>query len=144
MAGTIKLRFQSGVADLGVAGQFGPNELNDSLVVAGASGDGQFMFSKAAAGDGWDFSGAYTGPFSIGGVVAIGAQLSLLGSYSPASGTVTRGLAFTSTLTPFAAAGDIIGLYVAPTLVEFSSGVHALVAAVQIAPTITALARPVT
>lgn len=84
------------------------------------------------------------GPFSFGGATAAGVQVSILGSFTPASGTVTRGLALTSTLTPFAAAGDIIGLYLAPTLVEFSSGVHALIAGLQIAPTITAGAATVT
>ena len=49
-----------------------------------------------------------------------------------------------STLTPFAAAGDIVGLRIAPTLVEFSSGVHALLAGINIGLTVTAGAGTVT
>lgn len=52
MAGKIKLRFQSTVPDEGVATEFGPNEINDSLVVSEGA-DGQAAVRRTAAADGW-------------------------------------------------------------------------------------------
>ena len=51
MAGKINHRFVSTVPDEGVATEFGPNELNDSLVVS-AGTDGQHMVRRTAQADG--------------------------------------------------------------------------------------------
>lgn len=53
MAGKINHRFVSTVPDEGVATEFGPNELNDSLVVSGGA-DGQHMVRRTAQADGWE------------------------------------------------------------------------------------------
>jgi hypothetical protein len=53
MAGAINLRFVSAVPDEGVASEFGPDELNDSLVVSGGL-DGQAMVRRTSATDGWE------------------------------------------------------------------------------------------
>lgn len=52
MAGKIKHRFVSAVPDEGVASEFGPDELNDSLVVSEGN-DGEVMMRRTAAPDGW-------------------------------------------------------------------------------------------
>lgn len=53
MAGTIKHKFASPVPDEGVSTEVGPDEWNDSLVVAGGS-DGQAMVRRTSATDGWE------------------------------------------------------------------------------------------
>lgn len=53
MAGTIKHRFVNPVPDEGVATETGPDEWNDSEVVAGGS-DGQAMVRRTSAPDGWE------------------------------------------------------------------------------------------
>lgn len=53
MAGKINHRFVSTVPDEGVATEFGPTELNDSLVVSGGL-DGQAMVRRTALADGWE------------------------------------------------------------------------------------------
>ncbi len=53
MAGTIKHKFASAVPDEGVSTEVGPDEWNDSLVVAGGS-DGQAMVRRTSATDGWE------------------------------------------------------------------------------------------
>lgn len=59
MAGKINHRFVSTVPDEGVASEYGPNEINDSLVVS-AGVDGQHMIRRTSAPDGWEliYSGA--------------------------------------------------------------------------------------
>jgi hypothetical protein len=52
MAGTIKHRFVNPVADAGSATETGPNEWNDSEVVAGGA-DGDAMVRRTAEPDGW-------------------------------------------------------------------------------------------
>lgn len=53
MAGKINHRFVSSVPDEGVASEYGPDELNDSLVVS-AGLDGQAMVRRTSATDGWE------------------------------------------------------------------------------------------
>jgi hypothetical protein len=53
MAGAINHRFVSAVPDEGVASEYGPDELNDSLVVSGGL-DGQAMVRRTSATDGWE------------------------------------------------------------------------------------------
>lgn len=50
--GTIKHRFPSPVADAGSSTEVGPNEWNDSEVLAGGS-EGMVPLRRVAAGDGW-------------------------------------------------------------------------------------------
>ena len=52
MAGTISHRFESPVADAGDPTEVGPDEWNDSLVVAGGN-DGDAMVRRTAETDGW-------------------------------------------------------------------------------------------
>lgn len=52
--GKINHRFVSTVPDEGVATEYGPNEINDSLVVSGGV-DGQTAMRRTAKTDGWDF-----------------------------------------------------------------------------------------
>lgn len=52
MAGKIKHRFVSTVPDEGVASEYGPDELNDSLVVSEGN-DGAAMLRRTATADGW-------------------------------------------------------------------------------------------
>lgn len=68
------------------------------------------------------------GQLSVGADINASYQCLVGGSFTPASGAPVAGLALTSTLTPFAANGNILGFYVAPTLVESSSGTHPLLA----------------
>ena len=76
------------------------------------------------------------GPHAIGGAVDTLYELYLRGTHDP-SATAGAALAIGSTLT-LATGEDAYGILVAPTFTEFSSGVHALLAGVRVAPTITA------
>lgn len=141
MAGTIKHRFVSAVVDLGVAGELGPSEFNDSHVIAGASGDGQFLFSRSALADGWDFSGNVAGPYAIGGATSADQRLRLLGSFT---GSVeTRGVSLEGTLTGVAG-GVLYGMSITPVLAEAGSGVHGTIAGLYVAPSITNAAATAT
>lgn len=53
MAGTIKHRFVNPVVDEGVSTETGPDEWNDSLVVAGGL-DSDVFVRRTSAGDGWE------------------------------------------------------------------------------------------
>jgi len=54
MAGKINHRFVSTVPDEGVATEYGPNEINDSLVVSEGV-DGQAFVRRTAKTDGWEW-----------------------------------------------------------------------------------------
>lgn len=53
MAGAINHRFVSSVPDEGVASEYGPDELNDSLVMSGGN-DGAAAVRRTSATDGWE------------------------------------------------------------------------------------------
>jgi hypothetical protein len=53
MAGKLKHRFVSPVADEGVSTEVGPNEWNDSLVLSEGN-EGEVPARRAALGDGWE------------------------------------------------------------------------------------------
>ena len=76
------------------------------------------------------------GPHAIGGAVDTLYELYLRGTHDP-SATAGAALAVGSTLT-LASGEDAYGVLVAPTFTEFSSGIHALLAGIRVAPTITA------
>lgn len=120
--------------------------VTDNTYDIGASGATRprnlYLAGDATIGDQFIVSG--TGPHVIGGAVNAGVQALLTGAFTPASGTVTEGLSLRSTLTPAAAAGDMWGLRVTPTLVEFSSGVHPSLVGLYVQPTITAGVATVT
>ena len=136
MANIVKHKTLSAVTDLGVAGEVSPDNWNDEHAFAGGS-NGQFVVRDSTASDGAAWSSG-AGPYAIGGAALAGVQALLTGAFTPASGAVTEGLSVRSTLTPAAASGDIWGLRVTPTLVEFSSGVHPSLVGLYIQPTITA------
>ena len=62
MAGKINHRFVSTVPDEGVADEFGPDELNDSLVMSEGA-DGQVAMRRTALADGWEWA-------NVGGLVS--------------------------------------------------------------------------
>ena len=76
------------------------------------------------------------GPHAIGGAISTLYELYLRGTHDP-SATAGAALAVGTTLT-LATGEDAYGVLVAPTFTEFSSGVHALLAGIRVAPTITA------
>ena len=82
------------------------------------------------------------GPFAFGGATSTLYQLGLLGTFDP-SATAGAALSVGTTLT-LASGEDAYGIRVAPTFTEFSSGVHALLAGIHVAPTITAGAATAT
>ena len=140
MANIVKHKLVSAVVDLGIAGEASPSDWNDEHNFAGGS-NGQFLVRDSTQSDGAAWSSG-TGPYAIGGATSTLYQLALLGTFDPSA---TAGAAFSIGSTLALASGeDAYGLRVAPTFTEFSSGVHALLAAVHIAPTITAGVATVT
>ena len=123
MAATIKHRFSSAVSDKVDVTRVRPQaNWNDSLVVAGASGAGQFMFSRSSLADGWDFSGNYAGPYAIGGATSTARQLSLTGTFT-STGADARGFGMDSTLVGIANASSF-GVILQPTLNKAGAGTH--------------------
>lgn len=131
----VKHPFVSAIADSGDATKLRPSNWNASHEFSGGANGGLLVRDSTQA-DGFNWSTTYVGPYAVGGATSTLYQFSLLGTFDPSA---TAGAAFSigSTLT-LAAGEDAYGLRVAPTFTEAASGVHALLAAVHIAPIITA------
>lgn len=96
-----------------------------------------FIFSVGQTKDLKLYDLADVGPHAFGGATAAAVQLLLTGAFAPAAGATTDAMRINSTIT--AGAGISAGLLrLNGTLVEAASGDHTILAALDVAPSITA------